>query len=370
MLHRVPDFYDKFHCIADKCTDSCCIGWEIDVDENTQRKYNQVQGPFAQCLKENIEDGHFKLREGDRCPFLNEQGLCEIYRNLGESALGDICREHPRFVEVYGDIKEQGVGLCCEEAVRLLLEGSKCSESDEVRAIAHVESAPTKNGSVIHFVEREINEPEDKISAEVREARDAIFVERENLFTILSQEEIALNKRLQMMLEYAASICGMEWPGNESKEPTQSRSREEILHLWVEILGQGESFGPAWNTIYKQIKEYSSQTQGSSKESTTNLFSERDGARIIAYLLFRYYAKSLFDGDSFGKVQFAIFFWLILKEYGSILAGENPLVDARVAAIKLLSKQVEYSEEIMDILAEKFVSNEAFSIEAFNALLQ
>ena len=29
-----PDFYDSFKCIADKCTDSCCIGWEIDVDKN------------------------------------------------------------------------------------------------------------------------------------------------------------------------------------------------------------------------------------------------------------------------------------------------------------------------------------------------
>ena len=39
--------------------------------------------------------------------------------------LCDICREHPRFYEWYGEYKDAGVGLCCEEAVRLLLESEK-----------------------------------------------------------------------------------------------------------------------------------------------------------------------------------------------------------------------------------------------------
>lgn len=336
MLHRVPDFYDNFHCIADKCTDSCCIGWEIDVDETTQKEYNSVKGSFARQLRENISDGHFILKEGNRCPFLNQNGLCDIYLNLGESALGDICREHPRFVEVYGDIKEQGVGLCCEEAVRLLLESNSCC---------------------LKFVERKINEQEDEMSNDVREVRDAIFVERENLFTILSQEEIPLNERLKMALEYGASAQGIEAPDKTATD----LSREEILHQWIDVLGRGESFGPAWDIAYKRIKECC--------KPTPDIFSDRDGALIVSYLLFRYYAKSLFDGDSFGKVQFAIFFWLIQKEYGAILAGENPKVDARIAAIKLLSKQVEYSEEVMEILANEFENNNFFYISAFNKML-
>ena len=31
----VPDYYSEFSCIADKCSDNCCIGWEIDIDENS-----------------------------------------------------------------------------------------------------------------------------------------------------------------------------------------------------------------------------------------------------------------------------------------------------------------------------------------------
>ena len=26
-----PKYYNEFKCIADKCTHSCCVGWEIDM---------------------------------------------------------------------------------------------------------------------------------------------------------------------------------------------------------------------------------------------------------------------------------------------------------------------------------------------------
>ena len=39
MIIRKPDYYDRFQCIAGECSDSCCIGWEIDVDEERQEEY-------------------------------------------------------------------------------------------------------------------------------------------------------------------------------------------------------------------------------------------------------------------------------------------------------------------------------------------
>ena len=33
-----PDFYDDFVCIASRCRDTCCAGWEIEVDEETLKK--------------------------------------------------------------------------------------------------------------------------------------------------------------------------------------------------------------------------------------------------------------------------------------------------------------------------------------------
>ena len=44
---------------------------------------------------------------------------------MGEDRLCDICREHPRFYNWFGDYTEVGLGLCCEEAERLLFSDSK-----------------------------------------------------------------------------------------------------------------------------------------------------------------------------------------------------------------------------------------------------
>lgn len=123
MKEIFPNYYKKFKCIADKCKHSCCIGWEIDIDEETMDLYNSLEGEFAEKIRENIEGEvpRFILKEGDRCPFLNKNGLCDIILNLGKEAICDICYLHPRFSNFYEDFIETGLGLCCEEAARIIL---------------------------------------------------------------------------------------------------------------------------------------------------------------------------------------------------------------------------------------------------------
>ena len=33
MKYHKPSFFDQFKCIGSACTDTCCAGWEIEVDE-------------------------------------------------------------------------------------------------------------------------------------------------------------------------------------------------------------------------------------------------------------------------------------------------------------------------------------------------
>lgn len=35
MIYTVPHYFDKFHCIEGKCTDTCCAGWQIVIDDHT-----------------------------------------------------------------------------------------------------------------------------------------------------------------------------------------------------------------------------------------------------------------------------------------------------------------------------------------------
>ena len=121
-----PNYSVGFKCIADKCSDSCCRGWEIVVDSDTAQKYEYLEGDTGDLIRSNIfsdESGtHISLIGDDRCPFLKENGLCELILREGEGILCEICREHPRFYTVFPDRTEMGYGLCCEEACRLLLE--------------------------------------------------------------------------------------------------------------------------------------------------------------------------------------------------------------------------------------------------------
>ncbi len=114
-----PHYYNKFHCIAGACKHTCCEGWEIDIDEEQLVRFRQEPQIAA-----HIEDGsppHFRLLEGERCPFLNGNGLCELILRHGEDILCQICRDHPRFRSFWTDRVEIGLGLVCEEAGRLIL---------------------------------------------------------------------------------------------------------------------------------------------------------------------------------------------------------------------------------------------------------
>ena len=145
----VPNYYHKFKCIADKCKHSCCIGWEIDIDEFSLESYRNVEGAFGERLRRNIDFDcdcpHFILQEGDRCPFLNDNNLCDMICEIGEDLLCDICADHPRFRNFFSDSVEEGIGLCCEEAARIVLcnhepfslisDDSGCSYTDEERRV-------------------------------------------------------------------------------------------------------------------------------------------------------------------------------------------------------------------------------------------
>ena len=123
MQEIFPNYYKKFKCIADRCKHSCCIGWEIDIDDDTLDFYNSLDSELGERIRASIEGDipHFALDEGERCPFLNKTGLCDIISQLGQGSICDICRLHPRFINFYEDFSEIGLGLCCEEAARIVL---------------------------------------------------------------------------------------------------------------------------------------------------------------------------------------------------------------------------------------------------------
>ena len=223
MLYVEPDFYKDFICRAGACRHSCCKGWEIDVDADTAEYYASLGGEIGDKLRNNIAmepEPHFVLTDDGRCPFLRNDGLCELILTLGEDSLCDICTEHPRFYNSFPEREERGLGLCCEEAVRLLLDGSG--------ALKLVQSG-TEDGT-----------PE-------------LIRLRGDILSALSEPSIPLIGRM----ERACRLCGTRLlPFDAAHWRDFFLSMERMDADWTEALHGVESEIPPTSEEYARIAQY------------------------------------------------------------------------------------------------------------------
>ena len=288
---RRPSYYKKFKCISKNCTDSCCADWEIDIDEDTLDFYKNVKGDFAGRLKDNIfipgkddeEIPHFIQTKDERCPFLNECNLCDIFINLGEEHLSQICTHHPRYYDWFLNGEEQGLGLCCEEAARLILTDD--SEND-------FEVIQTENQEEILFSES-FETANDKVFTD-------IFFDYDTLCKLID---------FYMNLE----INNMDWW-------RKLKDLKENLHEVIEIKSE-------FNEYYKD-----------SFEQYINL---------LKYFVYRYFMKSREDDNVTGKIKFSLISTLmiyVLDVYNYKFYGRLTLTD-QINICKLYSKEVEYDED-------------------------
>ena len=154
MKYIMPEYYGEFRCLDKNCPDSCCKGWQISIDAETLKKYSNLEGPFANRLKNSVdwENGCFCQYQGS-CVMLNEQGLCDIYTEAGPSMLCGTCRDYPRHREEYEGVVELSLSLSCAEAARIILEhtGPLFQRSRALRPQSGVSGARAYTGQGISY---------------------------------------------------------------------------------------------------------------------------------------------------------------------------------------------------------------------------
>ena len=133
MISIYPTIYHTFQCKADRCENTCCQLWTIDIDEATAKRYHTMTGSLGESLRQAItvddEGSHFIFsKKQPMCPLLNEQGLCKVVLELGEGGLCDTCHMHPRFYKYIEDLELCGGGLSCEASVELLAEDTQSNQ--------------------------------------------------------------------------------------------------------------------------------------------------------------------------------------------------------------------------------------------------
>lgn len=139
---KAPYYFKDFKCIGGKCEDSCCIGWDIDVDEKTYDSYMNCKNTdfnelFSnnmhlneECSNENVDHAKINLREDKKCPFLDQCNYCRIHSELGEEHLSNTCSHFPRVLNKIDEEYEISLDIACPEAARIVL-GNKNSVSFE-----------------------------------------------------------------------------------------------------------------------------------------------------------------------------------------------------------------------------------------------
>ena len=121
MRYLKPHFYDQFVCTAGDCPDTCCAGWQIVIDEDSLERYGNEKSEFGKRLRNSIDwEEECFYQNNRRCAFLNDENLCDLYKELGPDSLCDTCRLYPRHTEEYEGLRELSLSLSCPEAARII----------------------------------------------------------------------------------------------------------------------------------------------------------------------------------------------------------------------------------------------------------
>ncbi len=278
-----PRYYTEFRCLADRCTHSCCVGWEIDVDADTLAYYRTLPAPVGgeilRGITEDADGAHFALCANGKCPNLDERGLCRIISALGDAALCDICREHPRFYNEVSGRLEVGVGAACEAAARLIL-----SADDYADIIP-------------------IDDDGDIISADTFDAATA----REAVYAVLGARE----KKYALRRRALGAAYGFCYDGARA----------------AALLGTLEYMDEAHRDLLFGVV---SESRGEADDALCE--------RFLAYLVYRHASPATSEAAFAAALRGALF----IEEIFARLLAKG--MDAVQAAI-LLSEEIEYSEE-------------------------
>lgn len=296
-----PDYYNDFKCIADRCQHNCCIGWEIDIDDDTFEYYKDVDSDFGKRLRDNIinQDDYncFKLTENERCPFLNENNLCDIILNLSEDALCQICTDHPRFRNFYSDRIEVGLGLCCEEAAKLIL---------------------TKQGKT-----KIVKIDNDKLAEELNDFEKSFFNKRNECFEYFQNRNLQIKERMSFD------------NGHYLKDILQK-------YLSLEILDNN------WKVIMTELSECYDDIKDIKIPNEFDISFEQ----LLVYFTYRHFSLLLDGVDEASILKFIKSSVSIIYALCQLHISKNSklVLEDIIEYSRMYSSEIEYSQENLDEL--------------------
>lgn len=127
-IHRLA-VLDRFQCLAGECPDTCCAGWDTELDVSTRRRWEQLPELERDALLQTVT---LEQRPGQTTPLLakdangscvhlNAERLCHIQIKHGPEHLPVTCRYFPRLRCDLPWRRYDSASLSCPEIARLVL---------------------------------------------------------------------------------------------------------------------------------------------------------------------------------------------------------------------------------------------------------
>lgn len=368
MVLRVPSYYKDFHCIAEHCKDSCCIGWEIDIDEETFSYYKSIGGTFGERLRAHMETedcNSFTLRENGWCPFLNQKKLCDICIELGEEALCEVCTEFPRFTMEYENVREKVLCLSCEEVGRLIF------SSDEKIAWEEHEVADEYDYA---WEEEDAEIPAEALE-QVRAQAVAILQNRSKPIAERAAEYLLYCQQMQQEL-YGCIPSVWQKVLEERKESAKkllhSQTAEAAYRDFRSRMDAYEKLEPL-DATWTQVKEellagfFEDNYQNRQWEFAQQIKGrEYEYEHLLVYFTNRYFMRAYYDANILTKAKFAVVSMLMIRDMDVLRfcrKGSVFTIDDRIDTARIYAKEVEHSEENMETLADDLQFEDVFEVE-------
>jgi lysine-N-methylase len=395
-----PYYYKNFKCIAGDCEDTCCAGWDVDVDDESYKFYKTVKGDFGKRLKSVMvpeKDGGctFTLTEDKRCPFLNSANLCDLYVALGEEHLCETCDEFPRFINEYGSTREIGIAPSCITAGELMFSGRE----------------------KMHFEEQEDGKPLNSYN----DIDAFLYLQLKNArtlaFDIIDHEEFSTDEVCVILLEYARQIqkymdgerddlianvvkkfkdieycrnvvekCRKKLKKSNAQSDddfgdiTTKKYIKTMSHFFDDFKGM-EVINPDWLSYVSRERQFENEILNSNlklnSEEKSNLKaklnSEHDFRfrQLLDYYIFRYFLDSVYDINLMLKIKNAVVGYLIVRQLCLVCQYENGRVtfDEFVDIAHLYSRQFEHSYVNFEVYSEYFMTKRCYSVNTLEELL-
>ena len=375
MQYTIPHYYKKFSCIAGDCPDTCCAGWQIMIDDASLKKYRKVPDGFGNRLQNGIDwkEHAFCQHEG-RCEFLNEENLCDIYKECGAKFLCKTCRNYPRHIEEFEGLREISLSLSCPEAARLIL-----GEKSPVRFLAKEDEREetyeffdfllfTKLSDTREFMfqilqDRSLPMP-FRMAVTAALTHDVqIRIDGNRIFEIDDILERYQSDRMVPYFEKAlVPYCNC---------PDE---RFAVIQRMGAVLDELEVLRPAWQTLLKEMRialyQNGAETYSVSRKEFLQALAKKDlyTEQLMVFWCFTYFCGAVYDEAAENKYKLALFSTLMIMElaHGMWNKQSKQLTFEDLTDLAhRFAREIEHSDPNLNKLDEAFGEREIFHLKQF-----